>query len=385
MKLGAKIKQLREANRWSQQELAQKSSLTRSHISQIENNKIPNPGVGAIISLATALKIDKDILLKAAGLKLEKTIEDPLASAIQNPEIRKWITAENINNLPFELQRAIAAVIKDFFVNNEDIFGEFQNEFIELGENQNEASRIHNPEFIDPNVDFDLGNSFKAKVDSYDELVNQILRLKNGASKVEDGIAIPGVGVIGTAFWPDNYQDEKLAQKNKEIIKNFELFFKKNTKEHWKTKLEEFWLHSLPAKPSINNTKSNSDLSVLRIDFNFTREDGAKTTLSYWFYGLVQFDLLKTMYQTGVLLPLGEPYSLTRPIPDIPSITLGKSSIDILGQYLADIARIFNLKEPELLSKYPPVKSGGISEAEASNIALFIGGNYESKVMVGIV
>src|SRR5260370_558079 len=60
MALGAKIKELREARHWTQLDLARKSSLTRSHISSIENNKIPNPEVRAILSLPKPIRSKRD-------------------------------------------------------------------------------------------------------------------------------------------------------------------------------------------------------------------------------------------------------------------------------------------------------------------------------------
>lgn len=113
MSIGAKIKQLREAKHWTQHELAREASLTRSHISLIENNKIPNPGVEAIVKLAKALQVSEDILFEAAGIKVQRPpTTDLIAAAIDDLELRKWFTAENINSLPVDTKKAIAAIIR---------------------------------------------------------------------------------------------------------------------------------------------------------------------------------------------------------------------------------------------------------------------------------
>lgn len=120
MKLGAKIRQLRAARNWSQEQLARESSLSRSHVSQIENDKIPNLGIGTIVSLANALQIDKDSLLEAAGIELGQSSTNSNAVTIHDPEVRKWITAENLSMLPSGLQRAISAIIKDYIESGEE-------------------------------------------------------------------------------------------------------------------------------------------------------------------------------------------------------------------------------------------------------------------------
>ena len=53
--MGFKIKELREAMRMTQEELAQKSGVSRQTISSIETGKYENVLVGTLAAIATAL------------------------------------------------------------------------------------------------------------------------------------------------------------------------------------------------------------------------------------------------------------------------------------------------------------------------------------------
>ena len=63
MEIGKKIMDLRKKNGLSQEELAEKSDISRNSISLIETGKI-NPTVLKVIDIANALNIDIKALFK---------------------------------------------------------------------------------------------------------------------------------------------------------------------------------------------------------------------------------------------------------------------------------------------------------------------------------
>lgn len=123
MELGSKIKYLRTKRHWTQFELAGKANLTRSHISQLENNRILNPGVAAIRSLAKVFEVSEDILLlpgqpdiptnQFSESKEGKSRVDNQSSLILDPELRQWLTLQILNWLNPDIIRAIIAIIRD--------------------------------------------------------------------------------------------------------------------------------------------------------------------------------------------------------------------------------------------------------------------------------
>ncbi len=126
MKLGDRIKYLRAKRHWTQFELASKANLTRSHISQLENNMITNPGVAAIRNLAKAFEVSEVTLMEAGQADLlatiflksdgESAVENPLsmaASTIFDPELLEWLNPQILNRLNPYTIRAIVTIIRD--------------------------------------------------------------------------------------------------------------------------------------------------------------------------------------------------------------------------------------------------------------------------------
>lgn len=81
MSLGIKVKELRKARGWSQDEIAKKAKLSRSYISDIERNKERKPTADKIIKLANAFNIEPEELYEAAGYltpeSRKKRVESP--------------------------------------------------------------------------------------------------------------------------------------------------------------------------------------------------------------------------------------------------------------------------------------------------------------------
>ncbi|MCR3760197.1 helix-turn-helix domain-containing protein [Clostridium felsineum] len=78
---GQYIKRVRELRGYSQRKLSTLSSLSNTTICRIEKgseNGIENPDMDTVIKLAEGLKLDKEILLIAAGYLDEKKVDEPL-------------------------------------------------------------------------------------------------------------------------------------------------------------------------------------------------------------------------------------------------------------------------------------------------------------------
>ncbi|HHD8732622.1 TPA: helix-turn-helix domain-containing protein [Escherichia coli] len=92
--IGDNIRRMREAAKLSQQELADKSGISKAQISRLENGTQKNPQIHTVIALATEL-----------GTTVEELIfgEESTATTYLN---------QAINNLPEEDQKAIKKLIK---------------------------------------------------------------------------------------------------------------------------------------------------------------------------------------------------------------------------------------------------------------------------------
>ncbi|MBN9392888.1 MAG: helix-turn-helix domain-containing protein [Chloroflexi bacterium] len=346
MKLGAKIKQLREARKWTQQDLARNSSLTRSHISHIENNQITNPGAEAIVRLAKALEVDEDVLFEAAGIKSPRLSNDPIGSAIQDPELKKWITAENINSLPVILQRSIAATIRDY-MERRQVSSEAIDQAIKTAKEQADEALLKAAANPEANPDY-IKEDIRFKVDTAEETLNVIKRLKADAFAVATGMPLQQGKIRFCFFWPQS------EPSFKEAYRKLVSFFRKGSNTLWEAEALINWMYSMPDTTANGNTMNPTDQNVIRMDLIYTRGDGEKGRIGFWFDGKNQFELLKTMYQSEAVVFLPEPFRYNMDLSGIPPITLNKVTLDTLGKYLASLARHYKLNEPGLIAKYPP-------------------------------
>jgi len=77
-KLGERLKALRKARGWTQENLAEVSGLTRSHISRLERGDIELPSRARLLRLADALGATADDLLTAAGYRSDDPTDTEL-------------------------------------------------------------------------------------------------------------------------------------------------------------------------------------------------------------------------------------------------------------------------------------------------------------------
>lgn len=74
MNLGEKIRQLREERRFTQGQLASRSSLSQGYLSQLENGEVKNPSAAVLLRVAQAMNVDADELFEAAGYPTVRTL-----------------------------------------------------------------------------------------------------------------------------------------------------------------------------------------------------------------------------------------------------------------------------------------------------------------------
>lgn len=74
MKLGDRIRQLREESGLTQGQLASSSAVSQGYLSQLENGEVKNPSAAVLLRVAEAIHIDADELFEAAGYPTVRTL-----------------------------------------------------------------------------------------------------------------------------------------------------------------------------------------------------------------------------------------------------------------------------------------------------------------------
>jgi transcriptional regulator with XRE-family HTH domain len=109
MKLGDKIRQLREKNRFTQGQLAQASSVSQGYLSQLENGEVKNPSAAVLLRIAQAMQVDGDDLFEAAGYPTVRTLREAYKGyeATVEPEL-----VDYLSQLPRDRQRRLLLVLE---------------------------------------------------------------------------------------------------------------------------------------------------------------------------------------------------------------------------------------------------------------------------------
>ena len=74
MKLGDRIRQLREECNLTQGQLAHSSAVSQGYLSQLENGEVKNPSAAVLLRVAEAMQINADELFEAAGYPTVRTL-----------------------------------------------------------------------------------------------------------------------------------------------------------------------------------------------------------------------------------------------------------------------------------------------------------------------
>jgi transcriptional regulator with XRE-family HTH domain len=109
MKLGDKIRQLREKTRLTQGQLAGASSVSQGYLSQLENGEVKHPSAAVLLRIAQAMHVDGDELFEAAGYPTVRTLRETYQhyEATVDPELMVYLS-----RLPRDRQRRLLAILE---------------------------------------------------------------------------------------------------------------------------------------------------------------------------------------------------------------------------------------------------------------------------------
>ncbi len=109
MRLGDKIRKLREMNSLTQGQLAHDSSVSQGYLSQLENGDVKNPSVSVLLRIAQAVHVEADELFEAAGYPTVRTLRRKYQDyeATVNPDLLDYLS-----RLPRERQRRILGLLE---------------------------------------------------------------------------------------------------------------------------------------------------------------------------------------------------------------------------------------------------------------------------------
>jgi DNA-binding XRE family transcriptional regulator len=109
MKLGDKIRQLREKSKLTQGQLAHASSVSQGYLSQLENGEVKHPSAAVLLRIAQAMQVGGDELFEAAGYPTVRTLRAAYRSyeATVDPELVSYLS-----RLPRDKQRRLLLVLE---------------------------------------------------------------------------------------------------------------------------------------------------------------------------------------------------------------------------------------------------------------------------------
>ena len=109
MKLGDRIRNLRDKNELTQGQLAQSSSVSQGYLSQLENGEVKNPSAAVLLRVAQAMNIDPDDLFEAAGYPTVRTLREAYEryESTVDEELLGYLAS-----LPREKQRRLLSLLQ---------------------------------------------------------------------------------------------------------------------------------------------------------------------------------------------------------------------------------------------------------------------------------
>lgn len=109
MRLGDKIRQLREASGLTQGHLAECASVSQGYLSQLENGDVKNPSAAVLLRVAQAMNVDPDELFEAAGYPTVRTLRqvyEGYQSSV-DPDLLRYLA-----RLPRDRQRRLLLLLE---------------------------------------------------------------------------------------------------------------------------------------------------------------------------------------------------------------------------------------------------------------------------------
>src|SRR3972149_3690532 len=109
MKLGDKIRELRESIGHTQGQLAGTASVSQGYLSQLENGDVKNPSAAVLLRVAQAMRVDPDELFEAAGYPTMRTLRQIYQDYESNidPDLLRYL-----GRLPRDRQRRLLLLLE---------------------------------------------------------------------------------------------------------------------------------------------------------------------------------------------------------------------------------------------------------------------------------
>lgn len=109
MKLGDRIRELREGFGFTQGELAVSASVSQGYLSQLENGDVKNPSAAVLLRVAQAMGVDPDELFEAAGYPTVRTLRQIYQGYESNidPDLLRFL-----GRLPRDRQRRLLLLLE---------------------------------------------------------------------------------------------------------------------------------------------------------------------------------------------------------------------------------------------------------------------------------
>jgi transcriptional regulator with XRE-family HTH domain len=109
MKLGDKIRELREISGFTQGQLASQSAVSQGYLSQLENSEVKNPSAAVLLRIAQAMEVDPDELFEAAGYPTVRMLRQQYANyeSTVDAELLRYLSG-----LPREKQRKLLSLLQ---------------------------------------------------------------------------------------------------------------------------------------------------------------------------------------------------------------------------------------------------------------------------------
>ncbi len=109
MKLGDRIRELREEVGLTQGQLAGGASVSQGYLSQLENGDVKSPSAAVLLRVAKAIKVDPNDLFEAAGYPTVRTLRQIYQGYESNidPELLRYL-----GRLPRDRQRRLLLLLQ---------------------------------------------------------------------------------------------------------------------------------------------------------------------------------------------------------------------------------------------------------------------------------
>lgn len=109
MKLGDKIRELREEFGFTQGQLAGNASVSQGYLSQLENGDVKNPSAAVLLRVAQAMHVHPDELFEAAGYPTVRALRQIYQDYESNvdPDLLQYL-----GRLPRDRQRRLLLLLQ---------------------------------------------------------------------------------------------------------------------------------------------------------------------------------------------------------------------------------------------------------------------------------